>query len=450
MEKIVIVDDDHFVVDTLTAVIAQFFPDCVVYKAFDGFTGMSLVKLHQPDLIILDINLPSTSGHVICQHLKADPKLEKIPILIVTGSSSESEDKVKSLESGAEAFLNKPFDVEELVAQIRSLFRLKKAEDKLLNERDSLKIDVDLKNKQLEKNLLETKMLFNSFVEVMATAIDSLSDYNYNSTKRVAEMMKGFVSLFDEIKEGVYSSYTIDDQQQENMVTAAWLHDIGKMFVPPKTLNKYTRLGDSFQLVEQRMETIYYWLLNKNQDDSMIAEFQLFRDLVTNLNHPFTAGNDENCEKMKALAQNQYQDYNGSWKTWLTDYEVECLCLQNGTVTEIERDEIRAHVEMTDFLLSKISFPQDKTEIREWCHCHHEFLDGSGYSQGLKEEQIPFEARILTIIDIFEALTSKERPYKGSHNPDEAFVVLADMVRMGKLDRELLKIFKKSKVWENV
>ena len=82
--------------------------------------------------------------------------------------------------------------------------------------------------------------------------------------------------------------------------------------------------------------------------------------------------------------------------------------------------------------------------IIEWAGAHHEFLDGSGYPRGLKGDEIPFEARILVVVDVFEALTSADRPYKKSMEEKKAFSVLEDMVSEGKVDGEVLALFKEA------
>ena len=448
MSKILIIDDDKQVIKTLIAVINRYMPEVETFPAFDGMEGIQLIRNSKPDLIILDINLPSVSGHTICRSIKADRELKNIPILIITGEGSDLESKIKSLDYGAEAFLKKPFDIPEFIAQIKSLLRLKRAEDELLEERDMLRIDVMTKEKLLEKNYQDIKNLFESFMEVMATSIDALSIYNYDSTRKVAEMLHIFFEYIKKNGNERLKTRFADIKKQENMIMAAWLHDIGKISIPCSLLNKFTRLGDLYNAVTQRLETIFYYLISENAETEMFGKWHQAREIVERLNNPQNEVTEDDHDLLMELSGLIYTNPLGEKVNWFSEKEIACLSIRNGTLTDDERKVAENHVKMTNLLLSKIPFPEDKQEIREWCNNHHELLDGSGYYQGLIGDQISIETRVLTIVDIFEALTSDERPYKKHYSPDEAIVVLEEMVSDGKLDEELVTLFKASRAWE--
>ena len=82
-----------------------------------------------------------------------------------------------------------------------------------------------------------------------------------------------------------------------------------------------------------------------------------------------------------------------------------------------------------------------------WASSHHELLQGKGYPNGLSGDRIPKEVRLLTILDIFEALTAKDRPYKSSYSLDKSWGILDSMVKEGSLDGSLLSMFKESRAW---
>ena len=84
----------------------------------------------------------------------------------------------------------------------------------------------------------------------------------------------------------------------------------------------------------------------------------------------------------------------------------------------------------------------------EWASAHHELIDGSGYPDGLKESDIPFEVRVLTVLDIFDALTARDRPYKPPMPVEGALLVLWEMADEGKLDMDIVRLFKDSRSWE--
>ena len=107
------------------------------------------------------------------------------------------------------------------------------------------------------------------------------------------------------------------------------------------------------------------------------------------------------------------------------------------------------HVEITDRLLSQIRFSPELSHVRQWAAGHHEFLSGAGYPRHLKGEEIPLETRIITILDIFEALTASDRPYKPGMPAEKALSILREMAeREGKLDPALTEQFARSRCWE--
>ncbi len=148
--RIVIVDDDKNLTELLIELISRFIPESEFFTAHTGREALKLIKKELPDLIILDVKLPDINGCEVCRILKKD-KLAYIPIIVITGITDKKDLKTKFLELGAEAFLNKPFDSTELIAQIRALLRLKKAEDKLKEERDFLEDKVNIQSKELDE-----------------------------------------------------------------------------------------------------------------------------------------------------------------------------------------------------------------------------------------------------------------------------------------------------------
>jgi signal transduction histidine kinase len=98
-----------------------------VLEARNGREALVLAS-QDPDLITLDINLPDMNGFEVCRRLKADPATAQIPVLHISASFAKTEDRVRGLEGGADAYLTEPLDREELLATVRALFRLRNAE----------------------------------------------------------------------------------------------------------------------------------------------------------------------------------------------------------------------------------------------------------------------------------------------------------------------------------
>ena len=101
-----------------------------VAKAFNGTEALKIVEQEPPDIILLDIMMPGIDGYEVCKRLKNDPKTQFIPIVMVT-ALQDIEDKIKGIEAGADDFISKPFNKEELFTRVKSLLRIKRLYDAL-------------------------------------------------------------------------------------------------------------------------------------------------------------------------------------------------------------------------------------------------------------------------------------------------------------------------------
>jgi diguanylate cyclase (GGDEF)-like protein/PAS domain S-box-containing protein len=163
--KILIVDDDVALCDIVEQVISHFLPESVIIKTHFGLEGLKLAEFQSPDVIILDVNLPDIDGFEVCRRLRENPATQSIAILIVTGLNQSRDIKIELLELGADAFLNKPFDDSELVAQLKALLRLKNAEDKIRSECLVLKDEVDEKERSLSIQEERWKLILENIAE---------------------------------------------------------------------------------------------------------------------------------------------------------------------------------------------------------------------------------------------------------------------------------------------
>ena len=122
--------------------------------------------------------------------------------------------------------------------------------------------------------------------------------------------------------------------------------------------------------------------------------------------------------------------------------------IRKGTLTKEERQIMQEHVEMTRVMLEQMAFGEEYKDVVTFAAQHHERLNGSGYPKGLKADKIGKEVRLLAIIDIFEALTARDRPYKKAMPAEKALGILYDMAQQGELDAEILALFEQSKAWQ--
>ncbi len=123
------------------------------------------------------------------------------------------------------------------------------------------------------------------------------------------------------------------------------------------------------------------------------------------------------------------------------------MSIQKGTLTSEEREIINNHAKLSIDILNRLPFPKKYQQIPQISGNHHEKLNGKGYPQGLKGDEISFEARILAIADIFEALTASDRPYKAGMPLSTVMKILYTMAQAGELDKELVKFLYTSNIY---
>ncbi|MDD4969586.1 MAG: PAS domain S-box protein [Paludibacter sp.] len=159
--KILAIDDNPDNLITIQALVNEVYPKVVVFKALSGRQGISIATRENPDVILLDIVMPDMDGFEVCTRLKADKNLCDIPVIFVTAIKGDKASRIKALECGAEAFLAKPIDESELIAQIRAMVKIKNASIERQDENKRLAALVQEQTNELKKtysatlNLLE-------------------------------------------------------------------------------------------------------------------------------------------------------------------------------------------------------------------------------------------------------------------------------------------------------
>ncbi len=307
---------------------------------------------------------------------------------------------------------------------------------------------VSLNNKLLSQSVLD---ILHSFVQVLIEAVDIRSSYNANHTKSMVNYAKKFMDWMD-IKN---CPYRIKEAEKDPYLMSIWLHDVGKLLVPLEVMNKATRLGDEIETFNNRVKIaklmerlrMYEKPEEKEEAEEKLKQIEEGIQFVLSVNNKGFA--DENTiNGVKELAKLKIQDENGEIIDFLTESEVESLCIIRGTLTDGERHIMESHVEYTAKLLGNMSFRGIYESVPFWAGSHHELLDGSGYPLKMAGDELPFEVRLLTILDVYDALTAEDRPYKPPLAPEKAFDVLNNMAQGGKIDSEILELFKVSEAWK--
>ncbi len=298
------------------------------------------------------------------------------------------------------------------------------------------------------KYVQEIEDLMFSITQAFTDAIDKRNPYNYYHSRNVFLYTQILVNYINELYEkGEYNRF-FDVYNKKELELAALMHDIGKIVVPREIINKSTRLGCKIDIILLRfdyLKSLYKidYLSGKISREEWLktkAELKEMKRQVKKINKKNFL-DKEKIEYIENIAKKCYVDSDGEKIDYLTPEEAECLSIPKGNLTEEEREIINSHVIYTEKYLNNMTFGKRFSCIGKWAGAHHELLDGSGYPRGLKGDEIAFESRILTVIDIFEALTASDRPYKKAMDEKKAFDVLHKMADEGKIDKEVLKLF---------
>ena len=302
-----------------------------------------------------------------------------------------------------------------------------------------------------EKNRILSERLagfLQRFVKIMVSSIDKRSHYNATHTRKMAGYATRYLEYLDKV------GRPIDPDKKEPLLSSVWLHDIGKLVIPLEIMDKPSRLGDKEEDIKHKIEVAQLcYRIKAYEEPGNAAEYERVskelkeaEDFIMKVNlRGFL--DDETLAKIEAISEMKCLAVNDEMVPLLDDYEKEALMIRKGTLTVSERSVIESHVSQTYEMLKEMDLGGEFKDVPEWAGNHHELLDGSGYPRGLKGDEISWETRLLTIIDIYDALTAEDRPYKPPMPPEKAFAILESMKNEGKLDGEILKDFYESKAW---
>jgi hypothetical protein len=220
-----------------------------------------------------------------------------------------------------------------------------------------------------------------------------------------------------------------------------------------------------FHFVKRTMENLSLkskldYVLEKGRDDFLKQQGQFDGELakqmeeadayfktVLDSNEP-TVLPEGNFDKLVDIAARHYLDYDGEEKALLTPDEVRLLSIRKGSLDDDERKQIESHVVHTFNFLQQIPWTKEIRNIPEIARGHHEKLNGLGYPYKLSAPEIAVQTRMMTVSDIFDALSASDRPYKKAISMERALEILGFAVKDGELDGALFDIFKAAKVFE--
>jgi hypothetical protein len=272
--------------------------------------------------------------------------------------------------------------------------------------------------------------------------------------------------------EGPFRDVTFTREQMRELRYAGLLHDFGKVGVREQVLVKQKKLyAHDLTIVRHRFHALlqqadlefereraeYLLAHGAREYDAALLRLDTVRrerrdqlarwlDAVVRANEP-TILPEGSFQELEQIQQQTYVDFDGIERPLLSDDELRFLMLRKGNLDERERREIESHVTHTYRFLEQIPWTRELRGIPQIAFGHHEKLDGTGYPRGVKELEIPVQTRMMTIADIYDALTATDRPYKRAVSPERAIDILQMEAKGGQIDPHLLRTFVEAQVF---
>jgi HD-GYP domain-containing protein (c-di-GMP phosphodiesterase class II) len=321
----------------------------------------------------------------------------------------------------------------------------------------------------------EIKRLFEGFVAASVTAIESRDPTTSGHSRRVATLSVALAEKVDAIGAGVLRDVRFSREALKQIEYAGMLHDFGKVGVREKVLVKAKKLyEEDRQAIEMRFAYIRRSLEAEHLERKLRVALELGREqmgarfeeidaelarkvadlqeawtFILKANEP-TLLEEGGLERLIEIAQAQYLAPSGDLRPYLDQNEVGALQVGRGSLTAVERIEIESHVVHTYNFLRKIPWGRDLADVPRIAGAHHEYMNGIGYPRHLGAAEIPIESRMMTIADIFDALTASDRPYKKAVPVDRALSIIEGEVKAGKCDPDLFRVFVEGEVYKRV
>jgi len=362
----------------------------------------------------------------------------------------------------------------------------------------------------IERNLLQSNIekLFAGFVKASVKIIEARDPATSGHSERVAELTVRLAEEVNMVGTGSLGLVYFNNRQIREIRYAALLHDFGKVSIPERVLNKRKKLHPSqlevihqrFTIVKQFLkmqcaEAKFQYLIEyphshkslrnssyRSSDDfgtgvetlgdsadrchhctylenlevelaEAIEQLEEYWELVVQMNKPdlersqFKSFTEETLAKLTNLTNYTYRDTDGKLRPLLTPIEIQQLMIPKGNLTIHERRRIETHVSNTYEFLQQIPWTKYLKNVPNIAYAHHEKLDGSGYPQGLTAKDIPFQSQLITIADIYDALTAADRPYKKRLDIETASKILREEASKNRINQDFVEVFLQREVF---
>ena len=331
---------------------------------------------------------------------------------------------------------------------------------------------VSIENGRLYEDI---ENLFEGFIKASVIAIDQRDPTTSGHSVRVATLTCDIAEIVDRANDGPFRDTKFSREQMRELRYAGLLHDFGKVGVREDVLVKskklppmlLERIEARFDLIRRTLESDFHreraeHLLKHGKDDfeafrqGLEKEYERSQSKVDRFQVAIRESNvpkvlPQACaEILKAIAATTFRDFEDQQVPYVTPEELLFLSIPKGSLDPGERLQIESHVTHTYNFLTQIPWTNNLAQVADIAHGHHEKLDGTGYPRGIQASQIAIQTRIMTVSDIFDALTASDRPYKKALSAQRAIEILDMEAKAGMLDRTVVDLVLASDVHHRI
>ena len=328
---------------------------------------------------------------------------------------------------------------------------------------------VAIDNNRLYENI---ERLFEGFVKASVTAIEQRDPTTSGHSLRVSILTVDLADKLTRIDAGPLAGHRFSEDQFRELRYAAILHDFGKVGVREQVLVKAKKLYPyEMERVMTRLEMarLYHEREILMQKAALLAEagpagrgqaeeldarlekgfddLDRVRDVILRSDEPTVLPEGDFSALQKILTRT-FTDRHGQVHSLLEPEEVAVLSIRKGSLSEEERLQIESHVTHTYNFLRQIPWTPELKSVPDIAFGHHEKLNGRGYPRHITGDLIPIQSKVMTVSDIFDALSAADRPYKKAVPVEKALDILQLEAGDGLLDKNLVLLFIEAKVWE--
>ncbi len=315
---------------------------------------------------------------------------------------------------------------------------------------------ISMTNKKLVEGL---ETLLNQFIHSIAGAIDRKSKYTGGHIERVARLTEAIAEKIQSDDKGHFKDKHFSENEMKEISMSGWMHDLGKIITPAHIMDKATKLEtifDRIELVKTRFDLAEAIIekdilrtddaAEKKKLEKMLIELQSDFEFIDQVNFGGEFMKDEDLLRVEKIFKFKYTSDEKHYFL-LSENEKNNLCVRRGTLMSEEFTIMRDHALVTSEMLDELTFPKKYRNVPLYASSHHEKLNGKGYPRQLEESNLPLQARIISIADLYEALTASDRPYKKGKTLSETMRIMGFMAKDREIDKDILDLFIDTKLY---